>query len=84
MVAARVGITRLARHRELGGEHDALALVAQELAEQALGGAVRVIDGGVDEVAATVDVEIEDAARLRRVCAPAPVLTEGHGAQCQR
>jgi len=76
--------SRIARHRELGRQDDAVAPPFHQPAEDALGRAVRVVDGRVDEIAAAVDVGVEDAPGLGFVGAPAPVLAEGHRAQRQR
>ena len=54
---------------------------ARELAEQLFGRAVRVQVGGVDEVAAPVDVGVEDATSLVLLRTPAPVGAERHGPQ---
>src|SRR5439155_26568067 len=62
----------------LGGEHDALAAVAEQLAQEGLRLAVGVVAGGVDEVTAAAEIEVEHAARLLERGAPAPLLAERH------
>ena len=84
VVAAGIGISRIAGHRELGRKNDPFALVLEKFAENALGGAVGVVDRRVDEIATTVDIEIENPARVIGVGAPPPILAEGHGAERER
>ncbi len=81
MIAARIGVARLAGHRELRRDDEPLTLVADEFPEEAFGGAVGVVHRGIDEIAAPIDIEIEDAAGFDTVGAPTPIRPEGHGAQ---
>lgn len=64
MVAAGVDVLGVSRHRELGAEHDPVPAVLDEAAQDALGRAVHVVHGGVDAVAAVIDVGVEDPPRL--------------------
>lgn len=69
----------------LGGDDDAVAQgpVGDELADQTLALAPRIDVGGIDEVAARLDIGVEDGARSVRVGAPA-LRAEGHGAERHR
>src|SRR5207247_3926581 len=78
VVAARVRVLAIAGQRVLGGEHDALAAVAEQLAKESLRLAVGVVARSVDEVAASVEEKVEHAARLFERSTPAPFLTERH------
>src|SRR5437868_3250180 len=49
-----------------------------------LGVPLGVAVGSVDEIAAALDVAIENRLRLLRLGAPAPFLSEGHGAEAER
>src|SRR5436190_905679 len=53
------------------------------LSEKPLAGSVRVVVGGVDEVAAGFREQVEDPAALLFRCAPAPVLAESHRPQSE-
>ena len=76
-IAAGIGISLLGAQGEFGGQRDLVAEVAlaNEFADEFLALAIGVAVGGVDEVAASVDVMIEDGL----VIAPAPFGAEGHG-----
>jgi hypothetical protein len=72
---------------ELRGDDDAVALLPvmrEVLADDRLGVTLRVPVRGVEEVAAAIDVGIEDALRLRGLGAPAPFLAERHRAEAER
>jgi hypothetical protein len=84
MVAAGVGVARGGGHRVLGRDHEAVTLAARKLPQQPLGAAVGVLVRCVNEVAAAVDIGVEEATRLVGIRAPTPVLSEGHGAERQR
>ncbi|MNV55417.1 hypothetical protein D3C71_1476470 [compost metagenome] len=81
VVAAGIDVGRVARHGELGGQHQPVTPALGEAAEDAFGGAVGVVDRGIDEVAAAVDVGIENPLGFSVIGAPAPVGAEGHRAQ---
>ena len=83
VVARGVRVRRVGRQRVLGRQHEVVTLGADELANDLLAGAVRVVDGGVDDVAAGLGVRVEHAAALLGRRTPAPVLAEGHRAQEQ-
>jgi len=75
---------RLEVAAELGRDHQPVAarLVAPDVvAEDLFGVALGVEVGGVDEVAAQVDVAVNDLLRLLDRGAPSQVLAKGHGAQ---
>lgn len=84
VIAAGIDVARLARHGELGRHHHTLALVGDQPAQHAFGRTVGVVHRGVDEVAATLDICIEDARGVGFIGTPAPFLAEGHRAQRQR
>jgi hypothetical protein len=84
MVAAGIRVAGLSGHRELRREDEPLTLVADKFSHEAFGGAVGVVHRDIDEVAAPIDVEIEDATGFGDVGAPAPLRPKGHGAQAQR
>src|ERR1700704_2468306 len=84
MVATGVRILGAGASRVLGGDRQALALVCRELADELLSGAVCVVVRAVDEVAAAIDVGVEDSLRLLALRAPAPVGAECHRAERQR
>jgi hypothetical protein len=81
VVAARIGVAGIAGHRELRRQDDALTLVTNGIAEEAFGRPVGIVHCGIDEVAAPIDIEVEDAAGLAAVGAPSPIRSEGHGAE---
>lgn len=81
--APGIRITRPAQRRVFRRQHQAFAVVTGEFAQQALGAAIGVGAGGVDEVAAALDVEVEQLARLVPLGAPAPLGAEGRRAQRQ-
>ena len=70
-----VAITTRSRRARVAAD-----VVADDLLRVALGVDV----GGVDEVAAAVEVAVEDRCGLLDAGAPAPVLAEGHGAEAER
>ena len=85
--AAAVGIAEEHVRRELRREDDAIPLppiVREVLAEDGLGVALRVAVRGVDEVAAPVDVVVEDALRVSDLGAPPPLLAERHRPEAER
>ena len=84
VVAAAVGVAGVQVQAVLGGQHRAVALARHETAQQGFAAAAGVEVGGVHKVAAALGVQVEHAARLGLVGAPAPVGAEGHGAQRQR
>src|SRR3546814_506041 len=61
-----------------------LAPVGGELADEPFRGAVGVAVRGVDEVAAAIDIRVEDAARLSFIGAPAPIGAKRHCAERHR
>src|SRR5262245_46422968 len=81
MVAAGVGVAHALTEGVLGGDDEAIAIGGDELADIALAGAVGVIIGGVDEVAAGLDKRLKYLAALILRRAPTPVLAEGHRAE---
>jgi hypothetical protein len=81
MIAARIWVAGLSGRRELRRDDEPLTLVADEFPQEPFGGAIGVVRRGIDEVAAPVDVEIEDATGFGDVGAPAPFRSAGHGAQ---
>src|SRR6266540_3867024 len=83
VVAPGVGVVAPAGQRVLGGDHPAVPVGGDHLADDALAGAVGVVAGGVDEVAAGLAVAVEHAPALGGARAPAPVLPEGHRAERQ-
>ncbi len=81
-IAAGVRVALLHGKGIFCGENKAAALFAGELSSQFLGTAVRIVAGGIDEIAAQVDISIKDAARIRLLGPPG--FTEGHGTEGQR
>jgi len=81
MVASRVGIVGPACQRVFGRQDDAFPAAFKELPELLLRLPVGVVVGGVDEVAAAVEEEVEHPARLGQLRPPAPALAERHRAQ---
>jgi hypothetical protein len=84
MVAAGVRIAWPRRHGVFGRDHESLALALSKFSDKPLRGAVGVVVGRIDEVAAAIDVSIEDAPRFVLLCAPAPVRPERHRAKGER
>ncbi|MNT13514.1 hypothetical protein D3C72_1484880 [compost metagenome] len=84
MVAAGVGIIRLHGQRVFSGDYQPIAASGSELPDKTLGAAFGVAVGGIDEIAAALDVNVKQTAGLRLFRPPAPVGAEGHGAECQR
>jgi hypothetical protein len=85
--AAPVRVAGVEVGEELRAERDAFApagLGGEELADDLLGVAVGVDVGGVDDVAAAVEVLGEHRLGGLGARAPAVVLAEGHGAQRER
>jgi hypothetical protein len=72
-------------HRQgvLGGDDEAVAVGAEEAAEDLLGLALVVLVGGVDEVAARLGEGVKDAVSFLLVGAEAPGVAEAHGAQAE-
>src|SRR5262245_34111275 len=81
MVTAGVGVAHALAESVLGGDDEAIALGGDELADIALAGAVGVVVGGVDEVAAGLDERLKYLAALVLRRAPTPILAEGHRAE---
>jgi hypothetical protein len=82
MVAAGVGVVAAGGQRVLRRDDEPLALPLDELADDLLALAVRVVAGRVDEVAALADEHVEDAAALLLRGTPAPGFAEGHRPEC--
>jgi hypothetical protein len=62
-------------HGELGGEHDLLAAVAEQLAERGLRPAAVAVDvGGVEQRDAAVECLVDHRARRREVDAAAEIV----------
>jgi hypothetical protein len=71
---------------ELGGDDQAVplgALFADVVTDDLLRVTLGVDVGGVDEVAAELDVTIDDRFGLLDAAAPAEVLAEGHGTEAE-
>src|ERR1700674_4460293 len=81
VVAGTVRITRVGLVGELGGEHEPVAAPLEQLAENGLRRPAGVDVGGVDDIAASVGEQVQHPRADIRGRPPAPVLTEGHGAQ---
>ena len=75
--AARIRVGRDGRVLHLGREHPALAVLRDELADHALGAALGVAVGGIDEIDAGTERRIDDAPRDRFV----RLLAKHHGAE---
>ncbi len=87
MLARRTGVVRPIAHREagLGGDqHAVLALAAENLAKDFLGGAGRIDIGRVDQVDAGIEAHIDEAAGFGNAeiadCFCPAYAAEGHGA----
>src|SRR5947209_6428922 len=83
MVTAEVRIARAIGERVLRRQDEVVAIGRDELSDEPLRRPVRVVAGRVDEVAAGLDVAVEDATALLLRRAPAPVLAEGHRAEAE-
>src|SRR5882762_9668022 len=81
VVAGTVRINRVGLVSELGGEHEPVAAAFEQLAEDGFRGPVGVDVGGVDDVAASVGEQVQHPRADIWGRPPAPVFTEGHGAQ---
>jgi len=81
VVPGTVRIIRVGLVGELGCEHEPVAAPFEQLADDRFRRPVGVDVGGVDDVAAGVGEQVEHPRADIRGCAPAPVFTEGHGAQ---
>src|SRR3979490_3525654 len=81
VVAGTVGISRVGWVGELGGEHESVAAPFEQLAEDGFRRPVGVDVGGVDDIAASVSEQVQHPRADIWGCPPAPVFTEGHGAQ---
>jgi hypothetical protein len=81
VVAGTVRITRIGLVRELGGEHEPVAAPFEQLADDGFRRPIRVYVGGVDDIAASVGEQVQHPCADSGGCPPAPVFTEGHGAQ---
>ena len=80
--AAAVGVAGVHVPEELAGQHEAVTETGsrrEEVADDLLGMPVRVEVGGVDEVAAAVEVGLQHALGLGDARAPAALLAERHG-----
>ena len=62
LVAARVRVVAALRQRVLRRDDEPLTILADELADEPLAFAVRVVAGGIDEVSARLDKGVEDRA----------------------
>jgi len=83
VVAGGVGVAVLPVLGVFGGEDEGVAFVGDEFAEEGFGLAFGVVVGGVEEVAAGVEVGVEDLAAFGFGCAPGDGFAEGHGAQAE-
>src|SRR5208282_6802182 len=83
MIASRVGVATPLVEGKFGGDDKLVALAANEFAHELFTRAVRVAVGGVEEIAAGIDVGVEDRLGFVPVRAPAPFLAKGHGAQAK-
>src|SRR3979411_822953 len=79
--ACTVRITRVGLVGELGGEHEPVAAPFEQLAEDGFRRPVGVDVGGVDDIAASVGEQVQHPRADIWGRPPAPVVTEGHGAQ---
>ncbi|GGO42158.1 hypothetical protein GCM10012286_23050 [Streptomyces lasiicapitis] len=82
--APGIRITGPAQRRVFRRKDQAFAVFPGEFAKQALGAAIGVGAGGVDEIAAALDIEVEQLACLVLLGAPAPFGAEGRRAERQR
>lgn len=62
MITAEIYVPGIVRHRKLGREDYALTLVFDEVAEGPLRRIIGVVDLGVDEILAVIDISVEDMA----------------------
>jgi hypothetical protein len=85
-VAARIGIAARGVEGELRRQDHLIAhgALADEFAEHLFAFALCVGVGGVDEIAARVEVTVENSAGVGLFVAPAPFGSKGHGAEAQR
>jgi hypothetical protein len=81
VVAGAVRVIGVGLVGELGGEHEPVAASFEQLAEDGFRRPVGVDVGGVDDIAARVREQVQHPRAGLRGRPPAPVLTEGHGAQ---
>jgi len=87
IAAAAVRVAEEHVRHELRRDDEALALLpiaTDVLADDRLGVTLRVAVRRVDEVAAAIDVRIEDALGLFRLRSPTPFFAEGHRAEAMR
>ena len=84
VIAAGIGIVRLHRQGVFGGDHQPIAAPGGEFPHETFGAALGIAVGGIDKVAAAFDINVKQTAGFGQFGAPAPVGTEGHGAQRQR
>jgi hypothetical protein len=85
--AAAVGVAHEHVRHELRRDDDAVALLpvlGEVFADDGLRVPLRITVRRVDEVAAALEVAIQDALRLRGLASPAPLFAEGHRAEAER
>ncbi len=83
--AVRIALEQVAE--ELGADHDAIAVclpVREEVTDDLLGMAVGVDVGGVDEIAAALQIGGDHRLGVRDAGAPSEVLAEGHAPEAKR
>ncbi len=82
-IASGIRVVGLGAEAEFGGDHDLVPQIAlaNELTDPGFADPVGVEVSGIDEIAATVDVPIEDLPGRVLVGSPTPVGAEGHRAQ---
>ena len=85
MIARRVGIRLVDRKRVFGGEHEPLAVGADELAHEPFALALGVLVGGINHVAARRGEHVEDLSCRVGLCPessrPPLVVSEDHRAE---
>src|SRR5712671_6885512 len=81
VVAGTVRITRVGLVGELGAEHEPVSAPFEQVTEDRFRRPVGVDVGGVDDIAASVSEQVQHPRADIWGCPPAPVFTEGHGAQ---
>ena len=88
VVAGGVGVVAGSGVGVLGRQDDAVPVVRHELAQKLFAGAVRVVVGGVDEVAARLEEGVVDLAALFLRGTPAPsspkVIVPRHSSDTRR